>query len=156
MTQKTRARSRLQSKEKLSEKKLSQTTPETFSQHKKNKLKTTQLLSHITHLPTFLLALLFYGITYFMVTTIHPIQIQNWLLVNTYLPFQIVLFLGNFFLFSFIFLKTRRGFLIATAIFLVIFLKLQGVIFSWLTLLIISSIVLIIEVLTTLLENKMG
>ncbi len=80
---------------------------------------------YLRHLPLLFLSLPFYAGAYYIFIYIHPTQIQHFLIPNTYLPLQLVFFLGNFFLFSYLLLKTRRGLEISLWLNLVLFLKLQ-------------------------------
>lgn len=94
---------------------------------------------YFNHLPALIFAIPFYWITYYILTSIFPAQIKNFLLINTYLPLQIPLFIANFFFFSFLTLKTRRGFLISLFISFILFLKLQNVVLDWRVILIIMG-----------------
>ena len=80
---------------------------------------------YLKHLPLLVISLPFYAAAYYIFNYIYPTQIQHFLIPNTYLPLQLVLFLGNFFLFSYLFLKTRRGLEISILLGLALFLKLQ-------------------------------
>lgn len=93
----------------------------------KNKKQVIKLpwASYLEHLPTLVIGLLFYVGLYFLVTKFYPAQIQNFIVPNTYLPLQIFLFGGNFFLLSYIFLSARRGLLLSLAVAWMLFLKLQ-------------------------------
>ncbi len=80
------------------------------------------------HWPLLLLSLPFYGGVYYIIMAVHPDQIQHFLIPNTYLPLQLVLFGGNFFFFSYLLLKTRRGLETSLLLSGVLFLKLQLII----------------------------
>lgn len=80
---------------------------------------------YLKHLLLLFLSIPFYAGAYYIFTYIHPVKIQHFLIPNTYLPLQLVLFLGNFFLFSYLLLNTRRGFELSFFLMLTLFLKLQ-------------------------------
>lgn len=97
----------------------------------KLKLRQSQRLSlpqrYLKHLPTGLLSLPFWLALGWMMTNFYPSQLANWPLPQAYLPFHLLLLMANFFTFSFLFLKTRRGMALATFIQGLLFLKLQNV-----------------------------
>lgn len=143
---KPRARSRL---EKISEKKEIVLSVEKKEKHKPNKQPKIYipLKKYLRHSPTLFLAIPFYWITYSILTTVFPNQIENFLITKSYLPLQIPLYLGNFFFFSFLTLKTRRGFLISLFIGLILFLRLQNVTLDWIVVGIILSGFLTLEII---------
>jgi hypothetical protein len=110
--------------------------------------------SHLRYLPTLLLSLPFYGVLYYLFHQISPTQIQHILFPNSYMPLHVVFFLANGFLFSFLFINTRRGFLLSAVTTILLFLKLQLFIITWqfVALLLISFA--IIELILTLLGRK--
>lgn len=89
--------------------------------------------SYSNYIPFLVIGAPFAFYTFFILTSVSPKAIQNVILENTYLPLLITFFGATFFIFSFICLKSRRGFLLASCTTLLLFLKLQGVIFeiSW-------------------------
>ncbi|KKU18499.1 MAG: hypothetical protein UY13_C0002G0208 [Candidatus Pacebacteria bacterium GW2011_GWB1_47_8] len=70
---------------------------------------------------------MFYAGLYWLFTTIHPDQISNILLPNSFIPLHLLFFGGNFFLFTFLTLRKRWGLFIALAIEWLVVLKLQEV-----------------------------
>lgn len=99
-------------------------------------------------LPTLMMAAPFLGASYYILTSIHPYQIKNFLAPNSYLPLLASTFLGSFFLLSFLFLSTRRGFLLSLMLNLVLFFKLQQVIFNWQ--LVVSLVIFFVIIESTL------
>ena len=85
---------------------------------------------YLKHSKTLALSLpWFVGLAY-VVTQVPPQQLANWPAFQGYGLFHLLLFGGNFFLFSFLLLKTRRGFLVSLCLQLLMFLKLQQVVLS--------------------------
>ena len=82
---------------------------------------------YLKHLPLLFLSLPFYAGAYYIFNYVHPSQIRHFLIPNTYLPLQLVFFLGNFFLFSYLFLKARRGLELGLLLGFILFLKLQTI-----------------------------
>lgn len=101
---------------------------------------------YLTHLASLILALAFYFSTYYILTTFHPQQIKNFIVVNTYLPLQLSFFLANFLFFSFLLLKKRRGLLISLFLSIWLFLKLQTVIMDTIFILGILFFFVIMEI----------
>ncbi len=85
------------------------------------------LPNHLRHLPTLFLALFFYGVCVYVFRRIEPTAIQNMLLANSYVPLLLLSGLGHFFFFSFLFLQSRRGLLVALALTVLLFLRVQQV-----------------------------
>jgi hypothetical protein len=85
------------------------------------------LRGYFRHLPLLILAAPFYAGLYWLLTNVRPDQVKNWLLPNSYLPFHVLFFLGNFFFFTFLTLSKRWGIFIALALEWLIFLKFQDV-----------------------------
>jgi hypothetical protein len=82
-----------------------------------------------------IISLAFYLITYYLLTSFFPKQIENILIPNSYILILIPFFFGNLFLFGFLSLRLRRGFLISFFITAYFFLKLQQINFNlWLML----------------------
>ena len=109
---------------------------------------------YLKHLPLLLLSLPFYAGAYYIFIYIRPAQIQHFLIPNTYLPLQLAFFLGNFFLFSYLFLKTRRGFEFSLLLSFALFLKLQLVTNYLAVVAGLLIIVLILEILISLLKKN--
>jgi hypothetical protein len=93
-----------------------------------SKDKSEFISQYLHHLPTLLLSVIFYGITFAVLNKISPSSTKNLLFPNSYLLFQLPFLLGNFFLFSFLFLNAKRGVFISMLIFVFLFLKMQGVV----------------------------
>jgi len=91
------------------------------------------VISRWQFIPLLILATLFYIAVYWLLTNIHPIKISNLILPNSYLPFHVLLWLANFFLFTFLTLSKRWGLLIALVIQWLLFLKLQNFNLDWWT-----------------------
>jgi hypothetical protein len=86
--------------------------------------------AHAKHLPAFFLSLPFYGAAFYIFTRIQPNLIRHWLIPNSYLPLLVVMLIANTFLFGFLFLNTRRGLVVSLLLTVLLFLKLQLVIFT--------------------------
>lgn len=110
-----KAKSRLKTKEQ----------PKTSLKKAKPQLFLRLSKKYLKHLPLLFLSVPFYSGAYYIFTKVHPDKIQHFLIPNTYLPLQFILFLGNFLLFSYLFLKTRYGFKISLLISSILFFKLQ-------------------------------
>lgn len=102
---------------------------------------------YLKQLPTLLVSIPFYFVVYYIITTIQPTAIQHLFIPNTYLPLQVPLFIANFFFFSFLFLKSRRGFLMSFFISLLLFFRLQNIVFEWQWFLLLTGIFIGIEIL---------
>jgi len=109
---------------------------------------------YLTHWPTLIIGLCFTFITYNIFKHVYPLSIKHFVLPNSYLPLLLSLFLSCFFCLSFIFLNTRRGFLISLVILILIFFKLQAVIFT--PLIILSAILplLALEIILSLISAR--
>ncbi len=99
-----------------------------------------------THLPLLFLSFISYTVVVYILMTIQPASIAHFPLPYTYLPLQLPFFLGNFFLFSYLFLKTRRGLLVASGFSLLLFLKLQLVLVTPLLVTTVVGALLLTEV----------
>lgn len=109
---------------------------------------------YLKHLPTLLLSIPFYLGVYYILANIYPESIEHVILPNTFLPLQLVLFLGNFFFFSYLLLNSRRGLEISLVFGLAMFLKLQGIANYLPLVAVILAIFIIIEAILTLLKRK--
>ncbi len=109
---------------------------------------------YFQHLKTFILCLPFYAICFYILKNVHPSNLKNALIPNLYFPFQLSLFLANLFFFSFLFLNTRRGFLISVFVQIFVFLKLQSVIMTWQLTIGVVVFFVIIETLLVLVSKK--
>ncbi len=128
-------------------------TPVTFS-HKPRSHEPSLSHRYLSHLLTLLLAVPFYGIVFFVYQTVLPTQIKNLGVDNLYLGFQLPLFLGNFFLLSFLTLNSRRGLFWALGLQLVVFSRLQALSWSPIQLLVILLGFVIIEASFVLYHRK--
>lgn len=99
------------------------------------------------HWPLLALAGVFGLMTVYILTSVPPAAINWKWLPDVYLPFQIATYGCLFFLSSFCLLHTRRGYLLATALQALIFLKLQHVNLTVQLLLSLIGMFVIIEVL---------
>lgn len=88
-----------------------------------------------------------YFLLYLLVSKIYPAQIQHFLFKNSYLPFFLILFLANFFLFTFIFLNKKIGLISAFLINLLLYLKISNINFDLMSFLIIILISIILTLL---------
>lgn len=89
------------------------------------------LKRYFKHLPLLILAAPFYVGLILLVTRVHPEYVSDWLLPQSYLPLHLILFAGNFFLFTFLTLSKRWGIFIALSFEWLVFLKLQNVIIDF-------------------------
>ncbi len=94
---------------------------------------------HFVH--CFFIALLTYFLLYLLLSKIYPHQIQNFIFTNSYLPFFLLLFLANFFLFTFLFLNKKIGLSIAFSINLLLYCKINHLLFNWSNVLIIALLI---------------
>lgn len=108
---------------------------------------------YVLHLPTLILSIPFYLAVGYIIITIHPSQIRHLLIPNTYLPLQVALFLGNFFFFTFIFLKTRRGFLLSLFASIWLFLQLEFV-YTWIHVATIFAFLFLLELVSSYFDRK--
>lgn len=120
-----------------------------------HKTSSSSVLSkkYLRHLPLLFLSLPFYIGAYYIFISIHPSQIQHFLIPNTYLPLQLVFFSGNFFLFSYLFLKTRRGLELSLLLSLTLFLKLQMISNYLFVAVGLLAIIFVVEILISLLKK---
>lgn len=98
-------------------------------------------------------AILSYFLLYLLLNKVYPGQIQNFLWPNSYLPFFITLFVGNFFLITFIFLDKKIGLTLAFMINLTFYFRINHIIFNllaWLIILLISTTLFLLVYLPTI------
>jgi hypothetical protein len=88
------------------------------------------LQTYLQHLYLVIMSTGGYAATLYILTTVRPSQISHIPLPYFYGPLQLAFFLGNAFLFSFIFLHVRRGLLAACFLSLLLFLQLQSVVLT--------------------------
>jgi hypothetical protein len=79
------------------------------------------------HFHLLIFAALFYAAIFFIFWKVEPATIQNFIVPNTYLPLLAAFFCGNFFLGSFLFNNTRRGFSTTIILSIWLFLQLQQI-----------------------------
>jgi hypothetical protein len=112
-------------------------------------------LSHYAkHTPTLVIGIIGYVVVGYLLVTIQPTTVQHILFANSYLPFHIVWFIANFFLFSFLLLNSRRGYIVAVGLGILGFLKLQRFELSAQFLIVLLVLFVIIEILGTILEKS--
>lgn len=109
---------------------------------------------YFSHLPTLAMAGIFAYLTSLLMHQVHPSQVKHFILPNSYLPLLILVFITTFFLVSWMLLNTRRGFLAALALSLILFLRVQQVVLNPSTILIILSPLLVIEVAVSLINKR--
>jgi len=115
-----------------------------FTQAKK-KETSGRLVKYLQHLPTLILGIFFYIILFFIFNNFDPDLLKNIILPNSYLAVLLIFFIANFFLFSFIFLNSIRGFIYSLFILLIIFFKIQNVVFDGILLSILILSILLFE-----------
>ncbi len=93
----------------------------------KQKKLSNLLKAYLKLIPTLTIAMISYFLLWLLINYIYPEKIQNWLFPNSYLPFQLLLGLGNFFLFSFIGKRKLWGFFASVLIGWLVLLKLQKI-----------------------------
>jgi hypothetical protein len=119
----------------------------------KSRKKQNLLLRYFKHLPTFALALFFYFLLFLIFNNFDPPLFKDIILENSYLPILILFFVANFFLFSFIFLNSVKGFIYSFYFLLIIFLKMQSVVFDFLLISSFVSFLVIFEVILKFLSK---
>lgn len=104
---------------------------ETWRRHRADFQSSTQELRssiavRFTYWPLLVLAAMFYAGTALLLTRLHPEAVRHWLFPDSFLPFHILLFLGNFFFFTFLTVRKRWGLFLALSFQWLLILKLQG------------------------------
>lgn len=102
---------------------------------------------YVPYLPTLLLSLPFYFGVFYMVTKVYPAEVKDTLVPNSYLLFHLVFWIANYFLFSFVWLNSRRGFLSALLVGVLLFARMQSYVLPWQIILGLIGIFVIIELL---------
>lgn len=123
-------------------------SPNNYRPHHKNldQLQLQKLASlYTSHLGTLFLGIVFGFLTTSLMRSIKPDIIANLVLPHSYLPFQVGLFSTIFFLSSFLWLNTRRGYLTALTVQSLVFLQLQKVEVTWQLSLSLMTLFVIIE-----------
>jgi hypothetical protein len=113
----------------------------------------TIILGYLRHLSTLFFGMFFSALSFFILTRIEPSAVQHLILPNTYLPFLASIFLTIFFLTSFFLLNSRRGFLLATAVTILLFFRLQQILIESAIFFIIAAPLLLIEVAFSLINR---
>ncbi|NCN06540.1 MAG: hypothetical protein GW946_01700 [Candidatus Pacebacteria bacterium] len=103
--------------------------------------------AYLKTLPFGLFSLVGLGGLYYLLTNISPQQIAHVPLPNMYGPFLLLIFLSIFFLLGYALNNTRRGFVAASSISLLIFLHLQHIVINKYVVGAIAILFLITEVL---------
>lgn len=128
----------------------------TSSRLKKRKLETKKLKiiaqklkfkEHLQYGLVLILSLISFYILYLLCQNFYPKQIQNFIIKNSYLPFFILFFLGNFFLFTFIFLNKKIGLLISFIVSFSLYLKFITVQLNLITFLVVLVFTIILAAL---------
>lgn len=97
--------------------------------HKNTQLN--KLRRYIKHLPLFIISIPFYFVIYYILLNVYPKNIANIPIYNSYLGLLIPFFLANKFLFSYLFLNSKRGNSLSFILTILLFLKLQHFIFEY-------------------------
>ncbi len=85
---------------------------------------------YLSYIYCLLISLVGYFLLYLLISKIYPNQIQNFIFKNSYLPFFLILFLANFFFFTFLFLNKKIGVVIAFFINLLLYFKINEISFD--------------------------
>jgi len=102
---------------------------------------------YLNHIHCLLISIVGYFLLYLLISKIYPAQIQNFLFKNSYLPFFLILFLANFFLFTFMFLNKKIGLINAFLVNLLLYFKINDLSFdimSYLTIILIITILVLL------------
>lgn len=122
-------------------------TNQARSRLKKNQPKEFPFKKHLQYGFSLLIAILLYLALYFLMSKVYPSQIQNFIFKNSYLPFFLLLFVADFFFFTFLFLNKNIGLLIAFAINLILYFKTSQIAFSFSSLLVILLLIAVLGAL---------
>lgn len=125
---KMNARSRLQQRNSETQPSESATAPSRRTTRKNNSALPTH--KFIKHLPLLLLSIACFFWLMQVATTVYPSDIAHWLIPNTYLPMLAPLFFTTWFLFSYLLLNLQQGLVFALAVTLLVFFRLQMIVFS--------------------------
>ncbi len=109
-------------------------------------LQVIPLQEYVKHLPILTAGLAGYAGVFFILNFVEPNSIQNVWIPNTYTPLILAAALGHFCVFSFLFLSTRRGFLVSLFLSILLFLRLQDVL-TWTITWWVGVLILCLEVL---------
>lgn len=83
------------------------------------------------------IAIFCYFLLYLLLSKVYPSQIQNFIFKNSYLPLFLLLFIGDFFLFTFLFLNKKIGFVLAFMVNFILYFKISHIYFNFAAILII-------------------
>jgi len=111
----------------------------------RKKSSSASLVMHLKHLPTLILSLFFYFLLFIVFVNFDPSSLKNIVLQNSYFPVLVLFFFSNFFLFSFIFLNSFKGFIYSLYFLLIFFLKIQHVVFDFILIISLIGFMLIFE-----------
>jgi len=109
---------------------------------------------YLSYIYCLLISLVGYFLLYLLVSKIYPNQIQNFIFKNSYLPFFLLLFLANFFFFTFLFLNKKIGLIIAFLINLLLYFKISDISFDFMSALIVIITTATLAFLTFFAELK--
>ncbi len=93
------------------------------------------------------IAIFCYFLLYLLLSKVYPNQIQNFIFKNSFLPLFSLLFIANFFLFTFFFLNKKIGFIFAFIINLILYFKISHIYFNFAAILAIALLGLILTLL---------
>jgi len=99
-------------------------------------------------LPTFGIGTFFSIALYIFLSLVHPVQVQNLLFANSYMPLLALVFLASLFCLSFLFLHTRRGLFASIALTLLVWIQITGDVSVWLVAPLLIGWLLICEVVS--------
>jgi hypothetical protein len=109
--------------------------------------KESLLKKYLHYIFCLLIALFAYFLLYLLLSKVYPSQIQNFLFKNSYLPFLLLVFIANFFIFTFLSLNKRFGLIIAFLINFIIYFRISDINFDLISCLTILLIILVLFVL---------
>ncbi len=112
-----------------------------------------RVLRYLKHSPTLILGLLSLAILYYLLSNFYPEQVKNILVANSYLPILLSFFFSGFFLFSFIFLHSRRGFLLSLFLTTILFLQIHSHMY-WQLYLYLAIIFILPELIMSFFDRK--
>lgn len=103
-----------------------------------------QLRAYVRYSICLFIALFGYYGTYQLMQRVYPSQMQHILWTNSYLPFTTLIFLSNFFLFTFLSLSKRWGLWLSLVINCILYWRLNQVAFDLAAVVIIATIALLL------------
>lgn len=114
-------------------------------ERKTNQKSLKYVKKYFQHISTFIVATFIYFLLLVFVNLVDPNQVEDFLLANSYLPFLILLSIANFFLFSFIFLNSKRGLFYSGLISALVFLNFQSVVLTMPTIFFFIFVIAVFE-----------